>query len=65
MKPLEGRNAIITGASQGLGKAIAEHYLRAGANVLLCARVARSHNRVLPRPARLVPALEFDDDDGR
>ena len=38
MKPLEGRNAIITGASQGLGKAIAEHYLRAGANVLLCAR---------------------------
>ena len=38
MKPLAGRNAIITGASQGLGKAIAEHYVRAGANVLLCAR---------------------------
>lgn len=35
---LKGINAIITGASQGLGKAIAEHYVRAGANVLLCAR---------------------------
>ena len=35
---LKGRNAIITGASQGLGKAIAEHFIRAGANVVLCAR---------------------------
>lgn len=35
---LSGRNAIITGASQGLGKAIAEAYVAAGANVLLCAR---------------------------
>lgn len=35
---LKGRNAIITGASQGLGKAIAEHFVRAGAHVVLCAR---------------------------
>jgi NAD(P)-dependent dehydrogenase (short-subunit alcohol dehydrogenase family) len=35
---LSGRNALITGASQGLGKAIAEHFLREGANVVLCAR---------------------------
>ena len=35
---LKGRNAIITGASQGLGKAIAEHFIREGANVVLCAR---------------------------
>lgn len=35
---LTGRNAIITGASQGLGRAIAEAYVAAGANVLLCAR---------------------------
>ena len=39
-RPLEGRTAIITGASQGLGLAIAEAYVRAGANVLLCARDA-------------------------
>lgn len=35
---LEGRAAIITGASQGLGMAIAQAYVDAGANVLLCAR---------------------------
>src|SRR5436190_1267978 len=35
---LSGRNALITGASQGLGKAIAEEFLREGANLVLCAR---------------------------
>jgi NAD(P)-dependent dehydrogenase (short-subunit alcohol dehydrogenase family) len=35
---LEGRNAIITGANQGLGLEIARAYVRAGANVVLCAR---------------------------
>jgi 3-oxoacyl-[acyl-carrier protein] reductase len=35
---LSGRTAIITGANQGLGKAIAEHFVRAGASVLLMAR---------------------------
>jgi NAD(P)-dependent dehydrogenase (short-subunit alcohol dehydrogenase family) len=35
---LTGRSAIITGANQGLGRTIAEHYVRAGASVLLVAR---------------------------
>ena len=35
---LKGLNALITGGSQGLGKVIAEHYLREGAKVMLCAR---------------------------
>jgi 2-dehydro-3-deoxy-L-rhamnonate dehydrogenase (NAD+) len=35
---LQGRSAIITGASQGLGRAIATHFVRAGASVLLVAR---------------------------
>jgi 3-oxoacyl-[acyl-carrier protein] reductase len=35
---LAGRNAIITGASQGLGLAIAAAYVEAGASVLLIAR---------------------------
>ena len=37
---LDGRAAIITGASQGLGLAIARAYVMAGAGVLLCARDA-------------------------
>jgi len=35
---LAGRNAIITGASQGLGLAMAKAYVDAGASVLMCAR---------------------------
>jgi NAD(P)-dependent dehydrogenase (short-subunit alcohol dehydrogenase family) len=35
---LQGRGAIITGANQGLGLAIARAYVEAGASVLLCAR---------------------------
>ena len=35
---LAGRGVVITGASQGLGKAIAAACIREGANVLLCAR---------------------------
>lgn len=38
---LDGRAAIITGASQGLGLAIARAYVDAGASVLLCARDPR------------------------
>ena len=37
-KPLSGRSAIVTGASQGLGRAIAEAYVDAGASVCICAR---------------------------
>jgi NAD(P)-dependent dehydrogenase (short-subunit alcohol dehydrogenase family) len=35
---LKNVNALITGGSQGLGRVIAEHFLREGANVALCAR---------------------------
>jgi len=38
---LRNLNALITGGSQGLGKTIAEHFLREGANVALCARSER------------------------
>jgi len=44
---LAGRTAIITGASEGLGLAIARSYVVAGASVLVCAR----------RPAPLEQAL--------
>ncbi len=35
---LRGRSAVITGASQGLGLAIARAYVEAGARVLICSR---------------------------
>jgi len=35
---LENRVALITGSSRGLGRAIARAYVKAGANVILCAR---------------------------
>src|ERR1700733_6362334 len=35
---LKGKRAWITGASMGLGRAIAEAYLREGADLFLCAR---------------------------
>jgi NAD(P)-dependent dehydrogenase (short-subunit alcohol dehydrogenase family) len=40
-RSLEGRTALITGASQGLGLAIARAYVDAGASVMMCARDAR------------------------
>ena len=53
---LQGRNAIITGASQGLGKVIAEHFVRAGANVLLCARSKPELAAARSELAQLTPA---------
>lgn len=35
---LRGKNAIITGSTRGLGRAIAEEFIKEGANVIICAR---------------------------
>lgn len=41
-KPLEGQVALVTGASRGIGKAIALQLGRDGAHVVVCARSERS-----------------------
>jgi NAD(P)-dependent dehydrogenase (short-subunit alcohol dehydrogenase family) len=55
-RSLEGRNALITGASQGFGLAIARAYVAAGASVFMCARDAL----LLDRARREVAALASD-----
>jgi NAD(P)-dependent dehydrogenase (short-subunit alcohol dehydrogenase family) len=70
---LAGRTAIITGASQGLGAAIAEHFLAEGANIVLCSRnaadlseqhmrLAAAHgaDRVWSRPADISSTKDVD-----
>src|SRR5690349_5572780 len=37
-KALEGKVAVITGASSGIGRAISEHYLAEGARIVVFAR---------------------------
>jgi NAD(P)-dependent dehydrogenase (short-subunit alcohol dehydrogenase family) len=70
---LTGRTALITGASQGLGAAIAEHFLAEGADVALCGRTAADldaqrkrlaavygENRVWARPADVSSKADVD-----
>ena len=37
---IEGRRAIVTGGSKGLGRAIAQELIDAGCNVAICSRNA-------------------------
>lgn len=45
-KKLAGKSALVTGASRGIGKAIAAAYARAGAKVFICARNEADVERV-------------------
>jgi NAD(P)-dependent dehydrogenase (short-subunit alcohol dehydrogenase family) len=66
---LAGRGAVITGANRGLGRAIAEHFVRAGASVVLVARGERllaetqDELRTLARPGQGVHAWPADVSD--
>jgi len=53
---LKNLNALITGGSQGLGKAIAEHFLREGANIVLCARSEKDLSATRDELAKKFPA---------
>ena len=65
-RPLEGRTALITGANQGLGLAIARAYVTAGASVFMCARdavlleAARTEVSALATDGQLVRAQVAD-----
>jgi 3-oxoacyl-[acyl-carrier protein] reductase len=59
MSALAGRTALITGASQGLGAAIAAQFLDAGAAVMLCARNAGELERQRAALAARFPAARI------
>jgi NAD(P)-dependent dehydrogenase (short-subunit alcohol dehydrogenase family) len=51
---LAGKFAIVTGASRGLGRAICEQFLRAGAGVLFTSRDAEAVRRTLEHLRKLI-----------
>ena len=53
MFQLDGKTAIVTGASRGIGKAIAKGFAQAGANLVLVSR----HLSALERVAREIEDL--------
>ncbi|MGZ6018285.1 MAG: SDR family NAD(P)-dependent oxidoreductase, partial [Phenylobacterium sp.] len=46
--PLKGKNALVTGASRGIGEAIGVRLAMEGANVVVSARTAESGESRLP-----------------
>jgi len=64
---LENKRAIITGASTGLGKAIAEEFVREGANIIICARdvntLKKTENQLIKsslKPDQIIKSISCD-----
>jgi NAD(P)-dependent dehydrogenase (short-subunit alcohol dehydrogenase family) len=56
---LANHNTLITGGSQGFGKVIAEHFLREGADVVLCARNEKELGATRDELAKKFPAQKI------
>ena len=61
MSLLEGKTAIVTGASRGIGAAIAATFIREGADVVICGRKQETLDQVaadMPKgPGRVLPVV--------
>ena len=56
---LQGHKALITGASRGIGRAIAAEFVREGASVAICARQAEALEQARAQLATLGPGAVF------
>lgn len=66
-KPLEGKAAVVTGASSGIGQAIGKHLAEAGAHVYLAGRTKETLDRTvdeIKRAGGKATAQAFDIRDG-
>jgi len=57
MRPLAGQVAVITGASRGIGRALAEAFASAGCSLALCARQAEAMDEAEWAERHRVPVL--------
>ncbi len=63
---LQGRTAIVTGASRGMGRAVAQRFVEEGASIVLCARsgseleAVRTALIALAQPGQVVEAVQAD-----
>ena len=59
---LEGRSALVTGGSRGIGRMIAEGFLRAGARVYISARKAEACDATARELSAIGPCVSLPAD---